>query len=173
MKPAVSLAIILCSIAPAFAGEIVIISPDHARTFAYGEMLWHQLSVDPTNHLLTARITFSNLPYVSDNDPRADEPFDFRFPGLHFDRTNHALLARNRHGEQIAVARFQGDSTCGSVDLAAGAKIYLLKESGRITVVLTATDRPRSGMRWIQMDNNWSLQNLLVHFFGRRRNSRG
>ena len=75
--------------------------------------------------------------------------------------------------EQIPVARVRGDSTCGPVDLAAGAKIYLLKESGRVTAVLSATDRPRSGMRWIQMDDNWSLQNLLVDFFGRRRDARG
>ena len=173
MKPGPLLAIILSSIAPAFGGEIVITSPDHARTFAYGEMIWHQLSVDPTNRVLTVRITFSNLPYVSDNDPRVDEPFDFRFPGLHPDRTNHALWARARHGEQISVARFRGDPTCGSVDLAAGAKIYLLKESGRVTAVLTATDRPHSKMRWMQRDDNWSLQNLLVDFFGRRRDSRG
>jgi hypothetical protein len=173
MKPAVLLAIILASIAPAFGGEIVITSPDHACTFAYGEMIWHQLYVDPTNQILTARITFSNLPYVSDTDPRLDEAFDFRFPGLHTDRTKRTLLARARHGEQISVARLQGDSTCGSVDLAAGAKIYLLKESGRVTAVLSATDRPRSGMRWIQMDDNWSIQNLLVDFFRRRRDSRG
>ena len=173
MKPAALLAIILSSIAPVFGGEIVITSPDHARTFAYGEMIWHQLYVDPTDHVLTVRITFSNLPYVSDHDPRVDEPFDFRFPGLHPDRTNRALFAHARHGEQIPVARFRGDSTCGSVDLAPGAKIYLLKESGRVTAVLTATDRPRSGMRWIQIDDNWSLQNMLVDFFGRRRNSRG
>jgi hypothetical protein len=157
------LAMIASSLAPAFGGEIVITSPDHARTFAYGEMIWHQLDVDPTNHVLTARITFSNIPYVSDQDPRVDEAFDFRFLGLHIDRTNHALLARARHGEQIAAARFRGDSTCGSVDLTSGAKIYLLKESGHVTAVLTATDRPRSGMRWIQMDDNWSLQNLLVN----------
>ena len=173
MKPAVLLAIILSSIAPAFGGEIVITSPDHARTFAYGEMIWHQLYVDPTNQVLTARITFSNLPYVSDNDPRLDEAFDFRFPGLHTDRTNRTLLAHARHGERIPVAGIQGDPTCGSVDLAAGAKIYLLKESGRVTAVLSATDRPRPGMRWIQMDDNWSLRNLLVDFFGRRRDSRG
>ena len=109
MKPAVLLAIILSSIAPVFGGEIVITSPDHARTFAYGEMIWHQLYVDPTNHVLTVRITFSNLPYVSDNDPRVDEPFDFRFPGLHPDRTNRTLFAHARYGEQIAVARFRGD----------------------------------------------------------------
>jgi hypothetical protein len=173
MKPAVLLAMILGSIAPAFGSEIVITSPDHARTFAYGEMIWHQLYVDPTTDVLTARITFSNLPYVSDREPRVDEAFDFRFPGLHTDRINHRLLARPRHGEQIAVARLEGASACGWVDLAAGAKIYLLKEGGRVTAVLTATDRPRSGLRWLQMDDNWSLQNLLGDFFGRLRASRG
>jgi hypothetical protein len=168
MKSAVFLAIILGSIAPVFAGEIVITSPDHARTFAYGEMIWRQLYNDPTSGVLTARITFSNLPYVSDNDPRSDESFDFRFPGVRPDRTNHFLLARARRGGQIAVARIQG----GTVELAAGAKIYLLKESGQVTAVLTATDRPRSGLRWIQMDDNWSLQNLLVGAFQRPRGRR-
>lgn len=107
------------------------------------------------------------------NDPRSDESFDFRFHGVQADRTNHALFTRARHGEQIAVARIQGGSNCRAVDLAAGAKIYLLKESGRVTAVLTATDRPRSGLRWIQMDDNWSLQNLLAGFFRRPRVWRG
>lgn len=169
MKLAVFLALILGSIAPVSVAEIVITSPDHARTFAYGEMIWRQLYVDPTNGVLTARITFSNLPYAGDNDPRADESFNFRFPGVQADRTHQALWARARHGEQIAVARIQGGSICRSVDLGAGAKIYLLKESGRVTAVLTATDRPRPGLRWIQMDDNWSLQNLLAGFFRRPR----
>ena len=173
MKPAVMLAVILGSIVPVFGGEIVITSPDHARTFAYGEMISHQLYVDPTNGVLTARIVFSNLPYVSDNDPRSDESFDFRFPGVHAYRTSHALSARARSGEQIAVAGRQGGSNCGSVDLAAGARIYLLKESGRVIAVLTATDHSRSGLRWIQMDDNWSLQNLLAGFFRRPRDARG
>jgi hypothetical protein len=173
MKPALWFALILGSISPLFGGEVAITSPDHARTFAYGEMISRQLYIDPGSGVLNARITFSNLPYVSDNEPRSDESFDFRFPGLRADGTNHALFARARHGEQIAVARIQGSSTSGSVDLAAGAKIYLLKESGRVTAVLTATDRPRPGVRWIQLDDNWSLQNLLVNLFGRPRDSHG
>jgi hypothetical protein len=47
-----------------------------------------------------------------------------------------------------------------------GAKIYLLKESGRVTAHLTATDFPRSGLRWIEMNDNSSPQNLLVGLFG-------
>jgi hypothetical protein len=44
--------------------------------------------------------------------------------------------------------------------------MYLLKESGRVSAVLTATDYPRGGSQWIEMDNNWSLQNLLCALFG-------
>jgi hypothetical protein len=32
---------------------------------------------------------------------------------------------------------------------------------------LTATDYPRKGMHWIEMDDNFSLQNLLVDLFGK------
>jgi hypothetical protein len=40
-----------------------------------------------------------------------------------------------------------------------------MKDSGRVTATLTATDFPLGGIRWIQMDNNFSLQNLLVALF--------
>jgi hypothetical protein len=136
-------------------------------------MVWHQLYVDPTTHVLGARVTLSNLPYVGDNEPRVDEPFDFRFPGVHVDAAKRTLFARGRRGNQITVALFHGEPTCGWIDLAPGAKIYLLKESGRVTAILTATDQPRAGMRWVQVDDNWSLQNILAELFGRLRDPRG
>ena len=148
--------------ASAIAGAISITSPDHAQTFAYGEMIWHQLYLDRSGRELAARITFTNLPYADSNEPRRDEPFDFRFPGVRFDPARRAFFASQRRGEVIPVARFRDDPALGWVDLLPGAKIYLLKESGRVTAVLTATDYPRVGMRWIQMDNNFSLDNLLI-----------
>ena len=147
------------------AGGISITSPDHPQTFTYGEMIWHQLYLGRTSRELAARITFSNLPYVADDTPRRDEPFDFRFPGAQFDSTGRVFLARSGHGEPIQVARFHSDPSFGWIDLAPGAKIYLIKESGRVTALLTATNYPRGGMRWIQMDSNFSLQNLLVALF--------
>src|SRR2546429_39647 len=42
------------------------------------------------------------------------------------------------------------------------AKIFLVKRSGRVTAVLNATVQPRNGARWVQIDDNWSLQNLLA-----------
>jgi hypothetical protein len=154
--------------ASAMAGAISVTSPDHAQTFAYGEMIWHQLYLKPSGGELAARITFSNLPYVGDDQPRMDEPFDFRFPGVQVDSARRTFFACGRHGEPISVARFRGGAACGWIDLAPGAKIYLLKESGRVTVVLTATDYPRRGMNWIEMDDNFS-PSLLVALFGRLR----
>jgi hypothetical protein len=151
--------------ASAFAGAISVTSPDHAKTFAYGEMIWHQLYLEYRGEL-AARITFSNLPYADSNEPRTNEPFDFRFPGIRFDSARRAFFARGPHGDLIPVARLRGDPACGWIDLARGAKIYLLKESGRVTAVLTATDCPRGGMRWIEMDDNYSLQNILIALFG-------
>ena len=44
-------------------------------------------------------------------------------------------------------------------------RFYLLKESGRVTATLAATSYPRGGVRWIELDNNFSLQNLLCALF--------
>ena len=140
---------------------VLVTSPDQARTFAYGEMVWHQLFVDPGSQNLFARITFSNLPYSGNPESRVDEPFDFRFPRTRADLATRKIFARDRHGNEITVASFCGDPTNGWVELTPQAKIYLLKQSGRVTAVLTATTKPRPGMRWIQMDDNCSLQNLL------------
>ena len=78
---------------------------------------------------------------------------------------NMRSLASGRRGELIPVARFQGDPACGWIDLAPNAKMYLLKEHGRVTATITATSYPRRGMRWIELDNNFSLQNLLMRPF--------
>ena len=168
MKIAILLAALLGLATTAKSANVVIASPDHARTFAYGEIAWHQLSVDPTTHDLIARVTFSNVSYAGGTEPRDDESFDFRFPGTRLDRENRTVFVRNRHGEQMTVARFRGDPTNGWVDLTSAAKVYFLKESGRVTAILTATNEPRPGMRWIQMDDNWSLQNLVAGLFRSR-----
>jgi hypothetical protein len=159
------LALIFMTSASAIAGAISITSPDHAQTFAYGEMIWHQLYLDRSGRELAARITFSNLPYAGDDNPRRDEPFDFRFPGVHFDSARGTWFARSAHGEWIPIARARQFAGWKWVDLAPGAKIYLVKESGRVTATLTGTNQPRSGAHWVQMDNNFSLQNLLVALF--------
>ena len=162
MRVAILLGVIFAANASALAGVISIASPNHPQTFTYGEMIWHELYVVPTSGELAARITFSNRPYVGDDTPRTDEPFDFHFPGVRLDSGRGMFFARSSHRELIPVAHIRQFQW---IDLAPGAKIYLLKDHGRVTATLTATDFPRGGIRWIQMDNNFSLQNLLVALF--------
>jgi hypothetical protein len=165
MRVAIFLASLFAASVSAIASGTGIISPDHPQTFAYGEMLSHQLYLSRAQGELAARITFSNMPYNGDDEPRTDESFDFHFPGIKFDAARRTFFL-SRGGQTIPVARFRAGLLCGSVDLAPGAKIYLHKESGRVTAILTATDRPRAGSQWIEADDNWSLQNLLIALFG-------
>jgi hypothetical protein len=165
MRIAIALLGALITSASAMADAVSITSPDHVRTYAYGAVTWRQLYLERTRGELAARITFSNLPFADANEPRTDEPFDFRFPGIHVDFARHAFVATGRRGESIPVAWFRGDPSCGWIKLEPNAKIYLVKESGRVTATLTATSYPRDGGCWIELDNNFSLQNLLCALF--------
>jgi hypothetical protein len=173
MRIAITLAVTLITTASAMADAVSVTSPNHARTYAYGAVTWHQLYLERTRGELAARITFSNYPFADANEPRTDQPFDFRFPGIHVDLARHAFVATGRRGESIPVAWFRGDPSCGWIKLAPNAKIYLLKESGRVTATVTATSYPRDGERWIELDNNYSLQNLLCALFREVRLGRG
>jgi len=82
MRVAFFLATFLAASVSAFASAASIVSPDHPQTFAYGEMIWNQLYLQRAGRELAARITFSHLPYAGDDEPRRDESFDFRFPGI-------------------------------------------------------------------------------------------
>jgi len=165
MRVVILLTAILMTSGSAMAAAISVTSPNHPQTFAYGEMIWHQLYLEGEGGELAARITFSNLPYAGDDEQRRDESFDFRFPGVQFDPAQRAFFMNSRRGERIPVARFRKDPSFGWIDLVPGAKIYLLKESGRVTTTLTATSYPRAGIRWVETDNNFSLQNLLIALF--------
>jgi hypothetical protein len=165
MRIVIVLLTTLVSGASAMSDAISVASPDHARTYAYGAVTWRQLYLKRTRGELAARITFSNMPFADANEPRTDETFDFRFPGVHVDLAQHAFVVPGRRGEFIPVAWFRGNPSCGWIKLAPNAKIYLVKESGRVTATLTATSYPRGGERWIELDNNYSLQNLLCALF--------
>ena len=165
MRFAILPATILTTSASVMADAICITSPNHPQTFTYGAMIWHELYLQCTAHELAARITFSNVPYAGDDEPRRDESFDFRFPGVQFDSARRAFFMNSRHGERVLVARFRNNPSLRWIDLVPGAKIYLLKQSGRVRVTLTATCYPRAGIRWVETDNNFSLQNLLIALF--------
>src|SRR5215471_20697428 len=107
MRGAIFLATLFAASVSAIASATSILSPDHHQTFAYGEMLSHRLYLERTGGGLAARITFSNLPYVSDEEPRRDESFDFRFPGIRFDPARRAFFVSGRGSRAIRVAQFR------------------------------------------------------------------
>ncbi|MGE5208775.1 MAG: hypothetical protein ACM3KL_05510 [Alphaproteobacteria bacterium] len=166
MRFVILLAVIFTSGTFAMADAISITSSDHAQTFAYGEMVSHQLYFNQVAGELIVQITFSNQPYADSNDPPSEESFSFRFPGIRFDSAQRIFFARSQHDKWIPVAQFGKGLACGRVDLAPGAKTYLVKDSGRVTATLTATNYPRAGTRWVQADDNFSLQNILAGLFG-------
>src|SRR5436309_2850402 len=128
MRFAILPATILTTSASIMADAICITSPNHPQTFTYGAVIWHELFLQCTAHELAARITFSNVPYAGDDEPRRDESFDFHFPGVQFHPAQRAFFARGRHRELIPVARFRNNLIYGWIDLVPGTKIYLLKE---------------------------------------------
>jgi hypothetical protein len=166
MRIAIALAATVITSASAMADAVCITSPDHAQTYAYGAVTWHQLYLQRTRGELAVRITFSNWPYAGDDEPRRDEAFDFRFPGVHVDFARHTFVASGQRGELIPVARFEANPACGWIGLAPNAKMYLVKDHGRVTATLTATSYPRGGIRWVELDNNFSLQHVLCALFG-------
>jgi len=163
MKILLGLVAFALAISSAPGQSIEIVSPRHAYTFAYGDAILHQIERDRLSNEMIARVTFSNYPYAGDQESRRDEMFDFVFPGLHFDATQNEFFARTSHrGVRIPIAALYPNFPYAGYRLEPTAKIFLVKRSGHITAVLNATAQPRNGERWVQIDDNWSLQNLLA-----------
>ena len=155
--------ILFACLAPTAHGQPVeITSPDHAYSFAYGTAFSHQVDRDQLTGQLIARVTFSNYPYATDHQPRCDETFDFRFPGLEFDPQRRLFFYRVRGNRSIPVAEYRPNLPYGGYQLSPSARIFLVKRSGHVTAVLNASRYPQEGPRWVQIDDNLSLQNLLA-----------
>jgi hypothetical protein len=159
----VGFALLALAISTAAGQSIEIVSPNRAYTFAYGDAFSHQIERDRLTNEMIARVTFSNYPYAGDREPRRDETFEFPFPGLHFDATQNEFFARTSHrGARIPIAALRPNFPYAGYKLEPTAKIFFVKRSGHVTAVLNATVQPRGGERWLQIDDNWSLQNLLA-----------
>ena len=151
----------------AYGQSVEIVSPNQAYTFAYGDAISHQIERDHFSNEMIARVTFSNYPYAGDREPRRDETFDFVFPGLRFDTARNEFVARTGNRARIPIAAFHPNFPYAGYKLEPNAQIILVKRNGRVTAVLNATTQPQGGGRWVQVDDNWSLQNLLVLGFER------
>jgi hypothetical protein len=167
MKFSIGLALFVFAIAGVHGQSVEIVSPSKAYTFAYGDAISHQIERDHFTNEMIARVTFSNYPYAGDREPRRDETFDFVFPGLRFDAARNEFVARTRHQVRIPIAALPRNFPYAGYKLEPNAQIFLVKRSGHVTAVLNATAQSQGGGRWVQVDDNWSLQNLLALGFER------
>ncbi len=159
MKVSLSLLISIVLIAPSLASEVRIVSPDHPRTYAFGQVVAHQMFVGDDD-VLAARITFSNVSYATKHERRQDEAFDFRFVGTRFDRATRTFYVLSRKKVKVDVAVTRPGWLDETITLNRGTKIYVFKESGRVTILLSATQRPRGGLQWVEVSSGLSLLNL-------------
>jgi hypothetical protein len=160
MKLLLCFLISVALIVPTLASEVRIMSPDHAQTYAFGEVVAHQLFVE--GNVLAVRITFSNVSYATKTEPRQDEAFDFRFIGTRFDPAARAFCVFSRRKSKVAVAVTRPGWLDEAITLSRGTKIYVFKESGRVTVLLSTTPEPRAGLQWLEVNDGWSIHNLLA-----------
>jgi hypothetical protein len=167
MKFLFGLALLSLTIASTRGQSIEIVSPNRAYTFAYGDAIFHQIERDRLTNEMIARVTFSNYPFAGDREQRCDETFEFSFPGIHFDAKQNEFFVRIRHHTQIPIAALRPNFPYAGYKLEPTAQIFLVKRSGRVTAVLNATAQRREAGRWVQLDDNWSLQNLFALGFER------
>jgi len=163
MKITLLAALILC---PVFARAdfVKVVSPSTAQTYSYSDVTWHSLHWNPATQQLSANLTFSTYRYVTHYDPLHEEDYQFVFPGVKFDRNTGTFFVRARHGTHVAVARLENDLIGKSIQPLAGTVIHIFKESGRVTVMLTASDVPAryySHLHWLEENEGFFLDNAV------------
>lgn len=144
------------------AQSLEIISPDSARTFAYGGVLTHKIECNGSGEVMIARATFSNVWFAGDTERRVDEDFDFHFPAIHFDRARQIFITRVQRDRWISVAELRRDFPAPRYELTPHAKILFINRGGKVKALLSVTSEVRGGERWLETNENWSLQNLLA-----------
>ncbi len=125
------------------SGQLQLISPDTAQTFAGGVTIRYLLNWDSRAQVLRAMLTFSNSPYQDTNTQRKEEQFGFRIPGVTLDANSGVFFARDPAGNNVPVAvQVRGGggflSRRNPIEPTVGSTIYVSKPGGRVSVRLIA-----------------------------------
>lgn len=157
---------IACLLCPLFVwgSEVRIVSPESAQTYSYSDITWHSLHWDAGRRTLFADITFSTYNYVTRAEPLHEESYQFAFPGVKFDSGTNTFFAVSPHGHHVAVARFSNDLIGESIKPLPGTVIRVFKSSGKVNVLLTATDIPPRNkwqLHWVEENGGFFLDNAV------------
>jgi hypothetical protein len=133
----------------------VIRSPDVEHTGAFSSMIDHELRWIRSEKALVASVTFSNVHYVSREEARRDDRFDFFLPGVRLDARNGIFY----DPQGVPVAVYRHELIGSGVHLVPGAKIRVWNHSGTVHLTLVASGRPQPGLRWVETDEAQVLPN--------------
>lgn len=149
--------------AVAASHNVTIHSPDSADTYGDNSMLWHQLRWSPRSQQLVATITFSNYHLVSDAEPRHDETFDFRIPGVHFSPDTGTFSIRARGKVPVVIAKLSKRFFIKSIVPADNTQFQISRSSGHIRVTAIVNHNAIPGERWVESAGGSSVPVQRVH----------
>ena len=133
------------------AAAVEIISPTRAETRSDSSILSRGLHWNVREHLLTARVTFSNVNYATSSlESRHDDTFSFAIPGVAFDQARNVFYTVSRSEGRVPIARFQSRLFGKRIKLLAGSIVHVKNDHGKITLKLTAAQGTISGSHWVE-----------------------
>jgi hypothetical protein len=115
---------------------IAITSPDTGTTYVYGAIKHHALIWNPSQKMLIAQVTFSDV--NQDLGAANDDTHEFRLPGISLDEAKGIFTARTAKGEIIPIARYKKMLFMTSIQTLPNAAVRVLHPKGNITVILEA-----------------------------------
>lgn len=122
----------------------VVESPTVVHTEALDRIISHQLRWLRGERLLVASVTFSNVDYVSREEPRRDERYDFLLPDVRLD--DRTGIFYDAEGEPVAAIRHE--LTGSEIRLLPSSQIRISNESGTIRLTLSVTPGSRQEEPW-------------------------
>jgi hypothetical protein len=135
----------------------VVQSPDVAHTYAVGRVIDHELRWLAGEGALVASVTFSNVDFVTREEERGDDRFDFFLPGVKLDgRTG---IFHDPDGVPVAVLHKEIVGT--QIRLLPGARILISNRSGTVHLTLTATTESQPGLRWMESNQGSFLPGIF------------
>ena len=149
---------------PAWAGSVIILSPDKAQAHAFGHVTKSKFIWSEKERALFADITFSVGMYAGSGQSNEQESFLFKFPGVTFDPSTKTFYARDKSGKEMAIAAGQSGLFGRSVKPLPGTCVYICKKHGEVQVVLTASTSLVSSddsHHWMENDDEFFLKKLV------------
>jgi hypothetical protein len=117
--------------------HIEILSPDHAQTYSDARTKRYVLTWDEQDHSLKALITFNNTLDRDHLEPRDEETFSFRFPGVFYDASAGVFFVHTRDGQRAVVAHRTNGPFADNVRPTMGTLISVQKPDGQVSVTLS------------------------------------